>query len=88
MFEGLKRTFQKKTHPFLEELIIKIRNSIQNNYKDMAQDYFKEFCALYDELRGSESLNEKQIEYYASEREGLSKELEGFSHKDQKPYWH
>lgn len=88
MFGGLKRIFQKKTYSSLEELIAKTRNSMQNNYKDMAQDYFKKFCALYNELVASELLNEKQIEYYASERETLSKDLEGFTHKDQKPYWH
>lgn len=88
MFESIKKRFQKKKHDSLEELITRTRNSMQNNYKDMAQDYFKKFCALYNELQFSSSLNEKQTEYYDLERETLSKELEGFTHKDQKPYWH
>lgn len=82
------RLFQSKTHHSLEELIMRTRSSMQNNYKDMAQDYFKDFCKLHDELLFSNSLNDKQRERYKEEREKLTGELKGFTHKDQKPYWH
>ena len=82
------KIFQPKVHKALEELINRTRSSMQNNYKDMAQDYFKDFCMLHDELLNSDSLNEKQKEYYKVERETLSEELKGFTHKDQKPYWY
>lgn len=82
------KLFQKKTHVALEELINKTRSSMQNNYKDMAQDYFKDFCKKYNELLETNILNDKQKEYYERERDVLSEELKGFTHKDQKPYWH
>lgn len=82
------KLFQPKTHKALEDLMSRTRSSMQNNYKDMAQDYFKDFCKLYDELLSSGSLNDKQIEYYKNERDILTEELKGFTHKDQKPYWH
>ena len=80
--------FSKKTHPDLEKLISGTRSSMQNNYKDMAQDFFKDFCKKYDELIAAETLNDKQKEYYKEQRDTLSEELKGFTHKDQKPYWH
>lgn len=82
------KIFQAKKNKALEELITYTKSSMQNNYKDMAQDNFKDFCKKYDELLGSGSLNEKQKEYYSAERDRLSEELKGFTHKDQKPYWH
>jgi len=82
------KLFQKKTHAELEGLMAKTRSSMQNNYKDNAQSYFKEFCAKYEELMSSETLNDRQKEYYGLERDALSEELKGFTHKDQKPYWH
>lgn len=80
--------FQPKINKELDFLIQKTRSSMQNNYKDMAQDYFKEFCNMHDNLVSAESLNDKQLEYYKNERELLTEELKGFTHKDQKPYWH
>ena len=82
------KIFQAKKNKALEELITYTKSSMQNNYKDMAQDNFKDFCKKYDELLESGSLNEKQKEYYSAERDRLSEELKGFTHKEQKPYWH
>jgi len=82
------KIFQKKTNKELEELMMRTRSSMQNNYKDMAQDYFKDFSKLYDELLYKDLLNEKQKEYYKVEHDTLSEELKGFTHRDQKPYWH
>lgn len=80
--------FQKKTNSELEGLINSTRSSMQNNYKDMAQDYFKDFCKKYNELMESGVLNDKQKAYYTEQRDILTEELKGFTHKDQKPYWH
>lgn len=82
------KLFQKKTHKELEELIMRTRSSMQNNYKDMAQDFFKDFCKKYNGLTESGKLNDKQKEHYRIERDVLTEELKGFTHKDQKPYWH
>lgn len=84
----LKSVFQPKTHKELEPLVIKTLNSKANNYKDMAQDYFKEFCTLFETLSEQGKLNEKQIVYYKAVRDQLTGELREFTHKDQKPYWH
>lgn len=80
--------FKGKQNKELEDLITKTRNSMSNNYKDAAQEYFKEFSDKLDELLMSGSLNDKQKDRYIKMREELSEELKGFTHKDQKPYWH
>lgn len=82
------KIFQKKTHNELEELIMRTRSSMQNNYKDNAQEYFKSFCSRFDELLEKDELNDKQKEYYSIEKSILAEELKGFTHKNQKPYWH
>ena len=80
--------FQKKTNTELESLINSTKSSMQNNYKDMAQDYFKDFCKKFNELMESDKLNDRQKAYYNVQRDILTEELKGFTHKDQKPYWH
>lgn len=80
--------FQKKTNAELESLIKSTKSSMQNNYKDMAQDFFKDFLKKYEELLSSGALNDKQKAYYSEQRDILTEELKGFTHKDQKPYWH
>lgn len=79
--------FKSKKQTELQDLVDRTRNSMSNNYKDAAQDYFKKFCARYDEMINEGKLNNKQIEYYNNERKVMSDNLKEFTHKDQKPYW-
>lgn len=71
-----------------EELISKIRMNLANNYKDEAQRGLKSFTQLFQDMKEKGQLNEKQLLVYGEELSALTEKLEGYSHKDQKPYWH
>lgn len=71
-----------------EELISKIRMNLANNYKDEAQRGLRKFTELFQEMKEEGQLNEKQLLVYGEELSALTDKLQGYSHKDQKPYWH
>ena len=71
-----------------EELISKIRMNLANNYKDEAQRGLKSFTQLFQDMKEKGQLNEKQLLVYGEELSALTEKLHGYSHKDQKPYWH
>lgn len=79
--------FQPKKNKELDLLITKVQNSMANNYKDMAQDYFKEFCAKFEELKSANQLNDNQLTFYTNLRADYETRLKGFTHKDQKASW-
>ena len=65
----------------LETIVQEIDSNIANNYKDAAQEAFVLLEQKFKELSDKGQLNDKQIAEY-------QETLRGFSHKDQKPYWH
>lgn len=75
-----------ETHDSLEELIKRTRTSMKDADLRMSQEYYTKFCALYNELLFSGSLNEKQIEHYVLENERLSKDLEYFMYEYQEQF--
>lgn len=77
-----------KKNKDLEELLAKVASNVANNYKDAAQKGFIAYQAKLAELKEQGGLNEKQIAYYTSCESEYKKRLQGFTHKDQKPYWH
>ena len=56
----------------LETIVQEIDSNIANNYKDAAKGRLKD----------------KQIAEYQHKIAAYQETLRGFSHKDQKPYWH
>lgn len=81
------KLFLKKTHRELENLLMKVESNIANNYKDAAQEAFRDFEKKAAELDKEGKLNEKQLEYYRQIADGLRIRLQNFTHKDQTPYW-
>lgn len=71
-----------------DELISKIRMNLANNYKDEAQRGLQKFAESFQEMKEKGVLNEKQLLIYGEELSALTEKLQGYSHKDQKPYWH
>lgn len=71
----------------LEGLITEIESNMANNYKDAAQSAFKELIERFDELMNAGKLNDKQKAFYSDIIERYKSKLQGYSHKDQKPYW-
>ena len=84
MFVFLKSSTQKE----LEALITELKLNESNNYKDAAQENFRDFCAKYHELDEAGKLNVKQKEKYGGLMSHYEVKLVGFTHKDQKPYWY
>lgn len=77
-----------KKNQELEELLAKVASNVANNYKDAAQKEFVKYQAKYAELKDGGVLNEKQVLYYGGCLSEFQEKLQGFTHKDQKPYWH
>ena len=70
----------KKTNKELDVILAGVANNAANNYKDAAQNYFKEFLVKFQELKASGKLNEKQVVFYEGQKAKYEKELKGFHH--------
>ena len=71
----------------LEVAIARLQMNMSNNYKDAAQDDYRQLVELYRKLEESNVLPDKQKEYYKRVIEEYSVKMENYTHKDQKPYW-
>ena len=76
--------FFRKNNKDLDFIIKRIESNMANNYKDNAQSAFRDFENAMSEM----TLSEKQREMYSARLEEYRKKLEGYTHKDQQPYWH
>lgn len=83
---NLKNAHKKNSE--LEGLLAKVASNVANNYKDAAQKEFSAYQAKLSDLKESGALNEKQIVFYEKSEAEFAEKLKGFTHKDQKPYWH
>ncbi len=83
MFDFLKSSKNSS----LEDIILRLDMNMSNNYKDAAQSNLKEFEQLFEELKNSGKLNEKQKMRYEGLLNEYREKMKNYSHKDQKPYW-
>ena len=81
---GLFKSAKEKE---LDAIIQRIEVNMQNNYKDNAQDAFKEFEEALTALKNEGKMKTSIIEKYDSILEIYKENLKGYTHKDQKPYW-
>ena len=82
------RLFRSKEELELDSIIQRMAMNLANNYKDNAQDNLKQLEARLTELREAGKLKEKVLLEYESTLGIYKEKLKGYSHKDQKPYWH
>ncbi|MCQ2520583.1 MAG: hypothetical protein MJ107_08645 [Lachnospiraceae bacterium] len=80
--------FKTKYERQLDSLLGSLNMNMSNNYKDAARMDFDEFEKLFEELKARGVLKEKTIAAYESVLSVYKEKLKGYSHKDQKPYWH
>lgn len=80
--------FKSKGERQLDAILGSLNMNMSNNYKDAAQLNLAEFEELLDELKSSGQLKEKAVANYDSLLGVYREKLKGYSHKDQKPYWH
>ena len=79
--------FGSKKHMELERIISRLESNKQNNYKDAAQQDFKELADRFSEFLADGRLSVKQKDYYESVLSSYSVTMKGYTHKDQKPFW-
>lgn len=80
--------FKSKAEKELDSIIQKIDMNMSNNYKDNAQDNLKELEMSINALKASGSIKTNVLSKYESILESYKEKMKGYSHKDQKPYWH
>ena len=81
IFDGLLKNKE------LEGIIFRLEANMSNNYKDNAQDNLKELIAAFDEMKNDKVLKEKSLQRYSRTISEYQSKMEGYSHKEQKPYW-
>lgn len=53
-----------KTHKELEGILVRLHANASNNYKDAAQDNYREFQQKFSELKAAGKLKARQLAYY------------------------
>ena len=76
-----------KIYKELDEIIAQIDSNVANNYKDAAQEAVECLERKINECWENGQLSEKKKLEYSARLTRYKRELEGFTHKDQKPYW-
>ena len=59
-----------------------------NNYKDNATSGYHQLSEVYTQYMKDGKLSDKQKAYYEPILTDLAKQLEGFTHKEQKAFWY
>ena len=80
--------FKNKEEKELDIIIQRLQMNMSNNYKDNARDDMKEFEAAMYDIRTSGRLKDKVLSRYETILDEYREKMKGYSHKDQKPYWH
>jgi chromosome segregation ATPase len=71
----------------LEEIITRLHMNASNNYKDAAQLNLREFEEKLRELEAAGKLSEKQKSMYEQQLADFRRQMDKFTHKDQKCTW-
>lgn len=79
--------FKTKEEKQLDSIIQRLDMNMSNNYKDNAQDNLKEFESTFEHMKSAKLLKAKAVEKYGMILEEYQTKLQGYTHKDQKPYW-
>ena len=80
--------FKSGNEKMLDCVIQRLEMNLSNNYKDNAQDNLKEFDEMLSSMRSSGSLKGKALSKYEDILDSYKTKMKGYTHKDQKPYWH
>lgn len=80
--------FKSAAEKDLDRIIQSLEMNMSNNYKDNAQDNLKELGIKLNELHDSGNIKDKVFLKYEGILNEYKEKMKGYSHKDQKPYWH
>ena len=79
--------FKSKYEKQLDAIIQRLEMNMSNNYKDNAQDNLKELERVFGQMKADGVIKEKTLRYYETVLSEYQSRMQGYSHKDQKPYW-
>ena len=80
--------FKSKAEKELDAIIRRLEMNMSNNYKDNAQDDLKELETMIDAFKTLGTVKPAVLTKYEGILSDLKEKMKGYSHKDQKPYWH
>ncbi|MBQ0000641.1 MAG: hypothetical protein KBT01_03770 [Clostridiales bacterium] len=76
-----------KKNSDLENILVSLNANASNNYKDAAQDNYRELLELFEELKKAGKLKAKQIAYYQEILDFWAPQMKNYTHFDQKAEW-
>ena len=80
--------FKSAEEKELDKIVQRMEMNLSNNYKDNAQDNLREFEERLEALQKGKRLKEQVYKKYEAVLAIYQAKLDGYSHKDQKPFWH
>lgn len=75
--------FSKKNKE-LEEILLRLHANASNNYKDAAQDNYRQFLKMFEEYKAQGRLKTRQISYYEEIIKELEPQMKKYTHFDQR----
>lgn len=75
--------FSKKNKD-LEAVLLRLHANASNNYKDAAQDNYREYLQKFEALKTTGKLSKRQLAYYENCNLELAKEMKNYSHYEQR----
>ena len=79
--------FKSKYEKAMDDCLKHVDVNMSNNYKDAAQENFREFEELFKKLCEEGVLKDKVKAEYGEKLEAYRVKLKVYTHKDQKPFW-
>lgn len=79
--------FKSKYEKEMDSIISKLEMNMSNNYKDAAQNNLRELEEAFDNFVSQGKLKDKVQAEYGKKIEAYKVKMQGYTHKDQKPYW-
>ena len=79
---------KSKAEKELDSIIQRLNMNMSNNYKDNAQDDLKDLETTINAFKTLGTVKTGVLAQYEGILDELKEKMKGYSHKDQKPYWH
>ena len=79
--------FRSGTEKELDAIIQRLHMNMSSNYKDNAQADLKDLEKLLEEVKSAGKIKPRIAVKYDAILRDLKEKMQGYSHKDQKPYW-
>ena len=79
--------FKSKYEKEMDSIISKLEMNMSNNYKDAAQNNLRELEEAFDNFVSQGKLKDKTQTEYGKKIEAYKVKKQGYTPKDQKPYW-